>query len=391
MFFIIGAVLISPCFAYASIDTWQKGVSLYPLNPSDFGTDQAKAAIDEIAADNANYITFVVPYYQRNRFASQIFPGADTPTDEALGSAIVYAHQKGLAVMIKPHVDSDDGSWRANIKPLYRDIWFANYENLLMHYVTIANAYGVEEICIGTELVSVAADNISTDNTARWEKIISDIRAKYAGLLTYSANWGPDSSDFADEKDHIAFWDKLDYIGVSAYFRLMTKDNSIASLSASWDAWYEADIKPLSQRFGKPVLFTEVGYRSSVAAHNEPYAYQNKGHYDPQEQVNAYEALFGYWNDKPEIAGVSLWDFYANPTAGGEGNTDYTPQNKPAEATMRQWFRPPVQPVAEQPFVSSSKQVVSYSFDQLGNFWHTIWQYPFSEKLIWVLLPSVQK
>ena len=36
--------------------------------------------------------------------------------------------------------------------------------------------------------------------------------------------------------------------------------------------------------------------------------------------------------------GVAFWDWSSNPNAGGTSDTDYTPQGKPAEQVMKQWF-----------------------------------------------------
>lgn len=127
---------------------------------------------------------------------------------------------------------------------------------------------------------------------------------------------------------------------MSAYFQLNTKDNSVESLKNAWTQIDRSDIAPLSQRYNKPILFTEIGYRSVSSARFRPYDFQGSGEYDEIEQLNAYTAMFEYWQDKDYIAGVSLWDFYADPAAGGAGNTDYTPQNKPAEQIMKAWFKP---------------------------------------------------
>jgi hypothetical protein len=326
--------------ARAKVSDWQKGASIYPRSPSDFGSGDMEVLLKRIADDNAEYVTFIIPYYQGNHTSSVIFPGADTPTDDSIINGIEAAHDAGLAVMLKPHLDSDDTIWRANINPKNRDEWFTNYENMLTHLATIGREYHVEQICIGTELISVASAKVNPENTVRWQKIIADLRQIFPGELTYSANWGPSGSSFANEKDHIGFWQDLDYVGISAYFQLNTKDNSVESLKAAWYQWDRADIYPLAQKVQKPILFTEIGYRSSKNSLGTPYDFRKIGVYDPQEQVNAYEAMFEYWNDKSYIAGASIWDFYSDPHAGGDGNTDYTPQNKPAEEVLKKWFAP---------------------------------------------------
>lgn len=99
-----------------------------------------------------------------------------------------------------------------------------------------------------------------------------------------------------------------------------------------------SDITPLQQRFGMPIEFSEVGYRSLSGARFEPFNFLWSGEADMAEQANLYEALFSYWNDHGFMQGVQLWDWKTDPAAGGSGDTDFTPQNKSAEEVMRRWF-----------------------------------------------------
>lgn len=185
---------------FARVQEWQKGVSFYPRSSVDFGSEKMQQVLKQVSADYANFVTLVIPYYQQDVHSTTMYAGYDTPTDESLVRAIDWAHDLNMAVMIKPHLDSGDGDWRANIVPKNRDEWFANYENLLMHYVNLANQTGAEEICVGTELINLSSASINLDNTARWEKIIADIRAVYPGLLTYSANWGAGEFQFCQRE-----------------------------------------------------------------------------------------------------------------------------------------------------------------------------------------------
>lgn len=368
------SVFVPPQKALGAVSNWSKAVSIYPTSTTDFASDDFDLVLSEIAADNANTVILVIPYYQKNELATVMTPGSDTPTDESITAAIQKAHEHNLAVMLKLHLDTRNGSWRADINPANRNAWFENYEALLLHYAAIGEVDGVEEICLGTELISMAAANVHADNTARWEKIISDVRKVYGGQLTYSANWGPASSNFADEKNHIEFWPSLDFIGLSAYFRLQTPDNSVESLMLAWDKLFESDIFPLYQKYERPIQFTEMGYRSVSNAHLKPYDFQTPGVYDALEQVNAYEAMFRFWDDKPEITGVGIWDFYAHTEAGGVGNTDFTPQHKPAEDTMKKWFTAPIIPVV-QIVPTSSKPRFLEKFRNWGNSLQTLFQF----------------
>ncbi len=322
----------------AAVSDWQKGASIFPYSPSDFSSASFQESLRNLKATGANYVSLVVPIYQANDTSSDIYAGGDSPTDASLVSAINYAHSIGLKVMLKPHLGSQSGSWRATINASNRDAWFQNYGNMLKKYADIAQQNNVESMCLGTELITMATFTSNADNTQRWNKMIADVRARYSGQLTYSANWG--SGSFAEEVPHIGFWPALDFIGISAYYPLAQGQNnpSVSSLVSSWTNWNNTKVKPISDQYGKKVLFTEVGYRSVDNAHNDPYDGGRGGSVNLQEQSNDYQALFQYWNNYSYIAGVHLWNWESNPNYGGSGNSNYSPQNKPAESIIKQWF-----------------------------------------------------
>ena len=328
--------LIPPARAAGALADWQyKGVSIQSMWNGDFASSDFKQSVDNAQAMGANYITLVFNLYQPNLSSTDIQTGADTPTDQALADGIDYIHSKGLKVMIKPHLNSYTGEWRAGINPSDRQAWFTKYGQFIDRYAQIAQAHGVEDFCLGTELIDMSVRWVNPTNTQNWDNLIAGVRKIYSGKLTYSANWGGNSE--TDEKDYIDFWDKLDYIGISAYFNLYG-DNSISNMKVQWDAYRSNEIQPLSQKWSKQIVFTETGYRSVPNAHQQPWDYNLGGGYDPTEQVNDYQALFDYWQNYSFMKGIQIWQWSSNPNSGGAGNTDYTPQNKPAQDTIKQWF-----------------------------------------------------
>lgn len=316
---------------YADTSTWQKGASMFPLYNTHLSETSTKQSLQNLRATGANYVSFIIPYKQGDRWSTTVYPAHNTPTDESLIEAINFAHSIGLKVMLKPHLETEWGEWRANINPGDRDAWFTSYGNMLEHYARIAEAHGVEDICIGTELIGMSSPSSNGTNTEQWNRVISNLRNIYGGKLTYSANW-------TDEVEKIEFWGSLDYIGVSAYYELWNNDGSVESLKNNWNQWAGQYITSTQQKFNKPVVFTEVGYRSINGSYNQPWNWERGGSYDETAQANAYEALFSYWNQFSYFQGVQLWHWLPDPNAGGNGNLDYTPQHKRAESVMRTWF-----------------------------------------------------
>ncbi|HEX4104031.1 MAG TPA: CARDB domain-containing protein [Candidatus Paceibacterota bacterium] len=327
--------LAVPSPAFASVANWQKGANILPANNTDFSSASFEQSLRDLASTGANYVTLDIPLYQSNINSTDVGTGWDTPTDQSLIAGIQYAHSIGLHVMLKLMVSSNDGQWSAYINPSDRTTWFANYDALVLHYAQLGQANGVEELCIGTELISMSSASVNPSNTGNWESLIGQVRKVFSGALTYDSNWG--GPGFTQEETQIQFWSALDFIGISGYFNL-SGDGSVSALMSSWDSWNQSLIAPLSAQWGKPILFTELGYQSIFDSYTDPWNWGETGSPNVAQQANDYQAFFQYWNQYSNFAGVDIWNWSSDPNAGGSNDSGYTPQNKPAQSVMAQWF-----------------------------------------------------
>lgn len=210
--------------------------------------------------------------------------------------------------------------------------WFLSYRTFILHYARLAEKNGMDGLCVGMELHRTAVER-----EADWRELIEAVRAVYRGKLVYAANWG-------EEFKSIPFWDALDYIGIQAYFPLTEKSHpSVTDLMAGWIPHVEA-MERVQKRFGKPVIFTEIGYRSSVNTAIRPWEWRSSStgatdRDDLETQVRCYEAFFRTFWEKDWLAGMYLWKWFPNSRdAGGVFDKNFTPQNKPAEGVMRTWY-----------------------------------------------------
>lgn len=330
--------LFLPAIAEAAVKDWQKGASMYTYDKEGFATPEFKESLKAWKATGATYISFVIPYYQKDITSSKIMAKEYMPSNEVLTNAIEYAHSIGLKVMLKVHVTSDDGQWQAYINPSDRKAWFKSYGTMLNDLADLAEKTKAEQISIGTELIGMTTYTSRIENTQAWIEMIQGVRARYKGTLTYSANWG--GTQQLEEAMNIGFWSHLDYIGISAYYQL-APDNpnpTTQDFIDAWKVWDGTKIEPLHIKFKKPIIFTEVGYRSVPGAHAAPYDGGEKGGIDLALQANLYQALFQYWNSKNYMAGIHIWDWKLDPLEGGPGNNQYTPHFKPAEQVFKNWF-----------------------------------------------------
>ena len=66
-----------------------------------------------------------------------------------------------------------------------------------------------------------------------------------------------------------------------------------------------AQFEEVSRRFNKPVIFTEIGYRSLDGTNKAPGLWrEKKGTIDLQEQADTYQAVFEVFWGKPWLAGI---------------------------------------------------------------------------------------
>jgi hypothetical protein len=186
-------------------------------------------------------------------------------------------------------------------------------------------------LVVGTELATAARTR-----PAFWRALIAEVRSVYDGPLTYAANW-------YDEYEHIPFWDALDYIGVQAYFELTdAPDPSRAMLQQSWHPHREA-LARLARATNRPVLFTEIGYRSAPSAAARPWQWPSRSERGtaPADTLQArlYDAFFESLWARPWFAGAIIWKWRPDaPSRPDRHALGFSPQDKPAEQVLQRWY-----------------------------------------------------
>ncbi len=261
-------------------------------------------------------------------------------SDRGIRMLARQADSLGLRLILKPHIwvgeYSAGGQARHSIgfeTEAQWAQWEAQYRAFLLHYARLAHEVDAAVLVVGTELA-----NVAKTRPAFWRDLIAEVRHHYGGALTYAANWW-------EEYEDIPFWDALDYVGVQAYFELSKEENpTVEMLRAGWKQPCET-LQQLSERTGRPVLFTEIGYRNVPDAAAQPWRWPSRGEAatvqpDDALQARLYEAFFESLWRQPWFAGAILWKWH--PAADEERRRrrylDFTPQGKPAEAVIARWF-----------------------------------------------------
>jgi Ca2+-binding RTX toxin-like protein len=331
-------------------------------------------AMDQIVATGANTVTIIPNFFQTDKYSNSVALKLGSPDNpwsaesdsmERVEQSIRAATDRGLKVVLKPHLETNNRVWRAELAPSDPKAWFASYKAMMVEYAKVAQKGGAAMICVGTEMDSmisptktfVDSSGVTKTYTQAWGEIIDAVRAVYSGKVTYAATYWT-------AKD-VGFWDKVDYIGVDAYLPMTPKhaagdtsayNPTVQEMVDAWtkphfNSWVRDTLhggksavdyyKGLSEQYGKKVVFTEVGYRSLDGTSTDPGVFGGGQDAQPdfQEQVDCYTALFkvmenygGQW-----LAGSFLWSYYSFENPMEEMNvswTDYTTQWKPANAVV---------------------------------------------------------
>lgn len=291
--------------------------------------------VTEIVQLNANHAA-VMPFgFIRDINSPEIIFNTDRQwfgeTEKGAMQYIEMLHKNGIKTMVKPQIWIWKGEFTGTLKMNSEVDWKTledSYEQFILTYAEMAQNAGSELFCIGTEL-----EQFVQMRPDYWQELITKIRTRYTGKLTYAANW--------DEYPRVPFWQDLDYIGIDAYFPLSDeKTPSIEQLKIGWQK-HKEDIQSLNGMCSKPILFTEFGYRSTDQTAWKPWLVDR--HEEPVNlvaQANATQAILEEFWPEDWFAGGYVWKWFIDHNkSGGEKDNRFTPQNKPAEEVLRAFYK----------------------------------------------------
>ena len=138
---------------------------------------------------------------------------------------------------------------------------------------------------------------------------------------------------------------------------------ALQSLVAAWQPRVEA-LADLSETWDKPVIFTEIGYRSLDGANRQGTGGPEYPSIDMEEQADTFEAAFQSVYNQPWLAGIYWWTWEPNPDQGGPCDDGYSPHDKPAENVLRRWYgAPELEAQAEPTDINQVKSIYSNNLD----------------------------
>jgi len=293
---------------------FQKGVNYTAEGPYNYDSGGARRMLEALPQYGINAIA-LMPYgwSVRGKPEVRLQGEGGWESDGGIAQLARVAHAHGMKVMLKPAI------WEAyNLEfpsAQERKQWFDQYRRFMEHYARLAQQIHADLLCVGGEFVHL------TPYDAEWRGLIARARELYPGPLVYAANHGT-------EFETLTFWDALDYIGLQEYYSL--PDDLVT------DALVQK-VEAVQQKFGKPVIFTEVGFPSLEGANHEPWDDNSRKTVSLKAQAVCTEAILRAFYAKPWFQGMYWWRLETNGS-GGPGDASHSLWNKPALDVVKRWY-----------------------------------------------------
>jgi hypothetical protein len=292
-----------------------KGMSLPSWNKTEYLSEKFTKALNDLKTIGINSVAIIPTIYQEGISSSEIVETEQTASDESISFAIEQAKKSGFCVMLKPHIDPIPLTYRGLINPKNIEKWKENYFKFILKYAKIAEEKKVEIFAIGTEL-----EYLSSSNPEIFSELADKVREIFSGKIIYAANF--------TEYKKVEFWEKLDFIGIDAYFSMCeSPPPRMDEIEKRWTNIMN-EIIEFANQIKKETIFTEIGYISKKGTCQRPWDWTFETEIDEDEQAILYEAAIKF--AFPKLRGMFWWEweFY------GEDQGGFTPRGKKAQQIL---------------------------------------------------------
>jgi hypothetical protein len=315
-----------------------KGINFVsvPFTQARYSHMNAKKSLAHVKDTGANWISIPIAYFQEERNSSEVtnirapMTTRDrinsTPTNKEINDVVTMAKNQDLKVMLMPVVEINRPGFvnsrriGDHFSPYEFRRWFQFYKEHLVNLGKLAEENGAEMICVGHNL------NVLAHQENYWNELIDAVREVYSGKLTYS-------SSSHNEFKKSGFWKKLDYIGLIADFEY--KNHHKLTGEEITDAMKEfiRGAEYMAKVWKKPVFV------SRAFSHSAKDISQNRVKKITHEtQATFYRTLLQAVYDHEKIFGIFWGDWVADHRFGGKRDGSLSPQLKPSELVLREFF-----------------------------------------------------
>lgn len=319
-------------------DAAMRGITIGPIESAlhpgrGYGSPAFERGLDEAVRLGATWIS-LTPFGRawdlKATGVDKTFELPFADSQNGLLRAVRQAHARGLKVLLVPHLWVESGGWRAEIDPEGAAGWHSfaeGYRSFVLSWARFATRARVDMLAVGVELRSW----VTTSHAPSFFPILRDIRAAYAGPLTYAANW--------DDVDQTVIWGELDVIGINAFYPLTDQHNASSAQLEQGGLEVAKKVKALAELWQKPVIFNEFGYTARPDPALRPWEWPDHMRdvkVDALAQAAAYRGLLRGMLDTKELRGAFVWRLYADPDdLSQEAEWGFSPRGRQAELELR--------------------------------------------------------
>ena len=296
-----------------------------------YGSERSREELAKLAAIGVRHVALMPFAYLPALDAPELLTGRGDLSDDAIRREGEAIRALGMVPVVKPHLWSrgfSAGKYAADIRMRDADGWarfLDAYGGWVENQASLAEEIGAGLLVIGTEMTATALEN-----PGAFAAIAARARARYRGKLTYAAHWDREPEAFTD-------WAALDLIGIDAYYPLSSApDPDRAALADGWRPVVDR-LAALSEKHGRPVLFTEAGFPAVDGGATTPWAADGRA--NPELQARAYDALLEAFGGQSWWAGVYWWKWFTAGPTNGHDESNHDPAGKPAADVLARWYR----------------------------------------------------
>lgn len=276
---------------------------------------------------------------------------------------IEEARTRELNVALYPHprlpVEPDTWWEDAPRDFAWWTVWFERYRTFALHHAGLAAKTDVQTLILGGDwlnpalpdgfLVDGFSSEVPSDAEERWRAMIASVRQVFPGTIAWALPYP------SGVQNPPPFLDAVDQIYILWSAPLSQDPNSPSqALEEQAGQIFDNFLLPFSLQVEKPLILAAAypsadgGITGCIPASNEaedcldfdalsrPASDIPSVSYDPQEQIEVYNALLSAVNDRDWIAGFTSQGYY--PPARLQDKS-ISVHGKPAEEVLEHWFR----------------------------------------------------
>lgn len=326
-----------PTPTLAPLDEFMKGLVFFPSPPGGNQRPEIDWALENLVLPTgANWVRLHLACDQDDVHSTVVYcKQPETMTDEEYLHFVKTAHELGLRVMSEHRLETVywQGYWAGDIGKFYTEeewaAWFESYGKMILRYARLAEKAGTDYFIMVSELDGTAM------REKEWRALIAQVRQLYHGKVSMA---------FSEEAplQQAQFWDALDSINIHPYYLDLpgVKDPSVEQLKKAFAPEAER-LHALSEKWGKPILISEIGYWS-VDTMTQDYNHLDSSNIiDLQEQTDLFQAMFETFYGKDWVEGIFCYAYEGASNFAEPWNIHNDYLGKPAENVIRSFYGAP--------------------------------------------------